>query len=91
MLDVFLDTGSSENDYKLGYFEVISVKDKLYRIVELRNVFEHQENLHVKLNSTAIFKLHKGDILHANIIKRSADWEILEIQYIYPSLALQFI
>jgi len=91
MLDVFLDTDGSENDYKLGYFEVISVKDKLYRIVELRNVFEHQENLHVKFNSSAIFKLHKGDILHANIIKRSADWEILEIQYIYPSLALQFI
>ena len=91
MLDVFLDTDCNENNYKLGYFEVISVKDKLYRILELRNVFEHQENLNVKLNSSAIFKLRKGDILHANIIKRSADWEILEIQYIYPSLALQFI
>jgi uncharacterized protein YajQ (UPF0234 family) len=90
MLDTFLHDKHDQN-YKLGYFEVVSVKDKLYRIVELKNVYEHQQNLHVKLNSSAVFKLRKGDILHANIIKRSADWEVLEIQYIYPSLALQYI
>jgi hypothetical protein len=91
MLDAVLDANRNDHNYKIGYFEVVSVKDKLYRIVELKNINEHQVNLHVKLNSSAIFKLKKGDILHANLVKRSTDWEILEIQYIYPSLALQFI
>ena len=91
MLDAVLYTNRDDYNYKIGYFEVISVKDKLYRILELKNVYAHHENLNVKLNSKAIFKLRKGDILHASMVKRSMDWEILEIQYIYPSLALQFI
>lgn len=91
VLDALLDANRNDDNHKTGYFEVVSVKDKLYRILELKNVYEHRENINVKLNSSAIFKLQKGDILHANIVKRSTDWEILEIQYIYPSLALQFI
>jgi hypothetical protein len=91
VLDALLDANINDDHHKIGYFEVISVKDKLDRILELKNIYENQEILQVKLNSSAIFKLQKGDILHANIIKRSFDWEVLEIQYIYPSLALQFI
>jgi hypothetical protein len=91
VLDALLDANREDDRHKMGFFEVVSVKDKLYRIIELKNIYEHQENLNVKLNSSAIFKLRKGDILHVNIIKRSSDWEILEIQYIYPSLALQYI
>jgi len=91
MLDAVLLSERRDYEHRLGYYEVIDIRDKLSRVLELRNIYENETNLLVKLNSSAIFKLHKGDILHANIVKKSIDWEVLEIQYIYPSPALQFI
>jgi hypothetical protein len=91
LLEAVLVSEQNEVEQKVGYFEILNVKDRLHRLLEVQSVNNHTQNMILKLNSTAFFKVNRGDIVHATIIKRSLDWEVLEIQFIYPNVSKNYI
>jgi hypothetical protein len=91
LFETIITTDQEPGEHKVGFYEITDIRDRLDRTIEVRNVYDYERNLIFKLESTAFFRLRKGDILHASIIQRARDWEILEIQFIYPNLAMPFI
>lgn len=91
LFETIITTEQNYSEHKVGYYEIIDIRDRLDRIIEARNLFDYENNLIFKFESSAFFRLRIGDILHASIIQRSQDWEILEIQFIYPNLAMPYI
>lgn len=91
LFETIITAEQNYSEHKVGYYEIIDIRDHLDRIIEARNLFDYENNLIFKFESSAFFRLRKGDILHASIIQRSQDWEILEIQFIYPNLAMPYI
>ncbi len=90
-LDAVLTSEQPDLDQEIGFFEVVDILDKLNRLLSIRSIFKHRANLKIKLDSSAFFRLHRGDILHASIIKKTTDWEILEIHFIYPGIAMNYL
>ncbi|MBN2365860.1 MAG: hypothetical protein EH225_07545 [Calditrichaeota bacterium] len=91
LLEAVLVSGYQEMEQKIGYFEVLGIHNKIARTLNVKDVFNGAPGLNLKLDSSAFFKVHKGDIIHASIINKTGEWEILEIQYIYPRISKNFI
>jgi len=91
VFDTIMSTEINQSDYQVGYYEIIDIQNREDRTLVVKNIFDYEYNLTFKFDSTAFFRLRKGDILHASIIPDSQHWKILEIQYIYPNLARPFI
>jgi hypothetical protein len=60
-------------------------------MIKIKSFSDFGKEYLLRVNSAIVFKLQRGDVLHASIIKRETDWEMLEIQYIYPNIALNFV
>ncbi len=91
VFDTIMSTELNQNDYQIGYYEVVDIHNREERVLVVKNIFEYDSHLTFKFDSSAFFRLRKGDILHASIIPDTQHWKILEIQYIYPNLARPFI
>lgn len=91
LLEAVFSLQEQNAEQKIGIYKIINFYDRLNRVIEVKNVFDNENSFYLKLKSNAFFKLREGDVLHASLIKKATDWEILEIQYIYPNFALQFI
>lgn len=91
MLDSLLIKPKDREKTKLGYFEVIEKRDMPHRSIEVKSLSDFGKEFLLKIDSTIYFKIQRGDVLHTSIIKRGVDWNLLEIQYIYPNIALNFV
>ena len=91
MLDSLLILPKDQDNILLGYFEVLETKQRTNQSIKVRNLSEFGKEFLLKIESGIIFKLQQGDVIHASIIKRESGWELLEIQYIYPNIALNFV
>jgi hypothetical protein len=91
LLEAILNSQREEIEQRIGFYRVIYIHDRPKHIIEVQNIYDEQDQLMLNLNSSACFKLKKGDILHATLINKSDTWEVLEIQFIYPQPAKKFI
>lgn len=91
LLDAVLVDEQPDVEQQMGFYKIIQIYDRLNRIIEVKNIHYGENDFLLKIASSAFFKLREGDVLHASLIKKSTDWEVLEIQYIYPSFAIRYI
>ncbi len=91
LLEAVLISEQDEIEQKVGYFEILNVKDRHHRLIEVQSITNHLQSFSLKFHSSAFFKVNRGDIVHASIIKRANDWEILEVQFIYPNVSKNYI
>jgi hypothetical protein len=91
LLEAVLNSQEQDVEKKIGFYKVEILTDRMNKLLEIKNIYDNSHTLEIKFNSSAYLKLRKGDILHATLINRIKSWEVLEIQYIYPNLALKFI
>ncbi len=91
LLEVLLTNEQQDDPEKSGYFEIIGIHNHSSSLMDLRETHFLEVFEQVRMDSSIFNKLKKGDILHASIIKKSHSWEILDIQYVYPSLAKRYV
>jgi len=91
LFETIITANQESGEHKVGFYEITDIRNRVDRTIEVRNVYDYENNLIFKLESSAFFRLRIGDILHASIIRHAQEWEILEIQFIYPNLAISFI
>lgn len=90
LLDALLIDDENNHLQKIGFFQISKMIDKSNRYISIQDIDYPGETYMVKLKSSAIFKLHEGDIIHARLINNHDNWEVLEIQFVYPQIASRF-
>ncbi len=92
--DIFSALYVAENhDYEYidGYFEILDTIDRKNRLINVEEITLGHRLSHLKFDSAAYSKIQRGDILHATLIRKQSNWEVMDVQYIYPGLARQFL
>lgn len=74
-----------------GFFEVQRCGPSSSRSVDLVNCQFFDEIPGVKLDTPVFSKFKPGDILQCTLVQKEQDWEVLEIDYVYPKAAEPFL
>ncbi|MEJ2636073.1 MAG: hypothetical protein P8184_12375 [Calditrichia bacterium] len=91
LLDILLTPENGEGEERTGFFEITQIHDRGSRKVDLREINLFEQLNETVINSAAFSKLKKGDIIHAGVLKKEGGWEVLEIQFVYPALAKEYL
>ncbi len=91
LLEALLSTGQPEIDQISGAFEITNISERPAKRLDLMDIHFLLPSDGVMLNSSAFSRLHKGDIIVSNIVKKDSHWEIIDIQFIYPAMARPYI
>lgn len=92
VLNILLNSEKELQIQQLDYYEIIRTYGKASHLFDAQNLMKNTEILHqVHMQSPAFTELRKGDIIQASFLNEYHHWKVLDIQYIYPKLAKNFV
>ena len=91
LFEILLTRGREDIEQLSGFYEVKKVRSRIQKTIDLEDTRLITRLDGVKLNSSVFSRLRHGDIVQATLMKNGSRWQVLEIHYIYPALAKQFV
>ncbi|MFZ0391913.1 MAG: hypothetical protein WAN36_15740, partial [Calditrichia bacterium] len=73
-----------------GIYELAHKSTGPSRMVELSDPHFPSQHLKARINFATLEKLRPRDLIHLKLVKKDHFWEVVDIQFIYPSTAKKY-
>ncbi len=88
LIDYLLSAEKNDPSLVDGFFEIFDIFPNSFELEDIHLKLRFHK---VRLSSLNIESLKKGDVLHAQLIKKDDYWQLIHLEMIYPALAKYFL